>query len=369
MKKYGKKIEDRKVLVTRLSDITGIEAHYTRVPRCAYEIGDFTVEKDGTLAAEDNADQSIIETLILEGLIMAAGEQEPQAEAASANAPQEFETEEWEDDGWSGIEESPAEETPAEETEEIPAPAIQEENQQAEAEDAAAEENTARPEEDDEPETPCGTGDAEEADGGEQDEPVSAAIAFPLSQHTAGSLVNLVCMVYSRGLLLSKATGGEFYANRELVDALLDHPAFIKPADVAEFLKNRDHREQRLVGLTIDEEKVVFDGFGTVRDADHLNTFTKLAAAMNRMAITQKRVQAKEVNDANEKYALRVWLIRIGMNGSGYKEDRKRLLENLSGHTAFRNETDKARWEARQASKRKALKAAKNGDQTKESSV
>lgn len=364
MKKYGKKIEDRKVLVTRLSDITGIEAHYTRVPRCAYEIGDFTVEKDGTLAAEDNADQSIIETLILEGLIMAAGEQEPQAEAASANAPQEFETEEWEDDGWSGIEESPAEET-----EEIPAPAIPEDTPRAEAEDTPQEETDAISEENGEPEIPCDTGDAEEADGGEQDEPVSAAIAFPLSQHTAGSLVNLVCMVYSRGLLLSKATGGEFYANKELVDALLDHPAFIKPADVAEFLKNRDHREQRLVGLTIDEEKVVFDGFGTVRDADHLNTFTKLAAAMNRMAITQKRVQAKEVNDANEKYALRVWLIRIGMNGSGYKEDRKRLLENLSGHTAFRNEADKARWEARQASKRKALKAAKNGDQDKEDSV
>ena len=79
-----------------------------------------------------------------------------------------------------------------------------------------------------------------------------------------------------------------------------------------------------------------------------------LAAAMNKMAITQKRVQAKDVDDSNEKYSLRVWLIRLGLNGKDCKADRKRLMENLSGHTAFRNDAERERWEAKQKAKRDA---------------
>ena len=82
----------------------------------------------------------------------------------------------------------------------------------------------------------------------------------------------------------------------------------------------------------------------------------KLAAAMNSMAMTQKRVQAKDVDDSNEKYAFRVWLIRLGMNGAEYKEDRKRLMANLSGHSAFRNDAERERWEAKQKAKRDAQK-------------
>lgn len=65
------------------------------------------------------------------------------------------------------------------------------------------------------------------------------------------------------------------------------------------------------------------------------------------MALTQQRVQAKDVDDSNEKYSLRVWLIRLGLNGNDCKADRKRLLENLSGHTAFRNDAERERWEAK----------------------
>ena len=45
MKKFEKNIDDRKVLVARLSELTGLDARYTRVPRCAYEVGSFTVER------------------------------------------------------------------------------------------------------------------------------------------------------------------------------------------------------------------------------------------------------------------------------------------------------------------------------------
>ena len=61
MKTYEKNIENRKELVSRLEELTGQKAHYTFVPRCAYEIGAFTVEKDGSLTVTDDADESILD--------------------------------------------------------------------------------------------------------------------------------------------------------------------------------------------------------------------------------------------------------------------------------------------------------------------
>ena len=87
---------------------------------------------------------------------------------------------------------------------------------------------------------------------------------------------------------------------------------------------------------------------------------------MNQQAISQKRIQAKDVNDENEKYALRTWLLRLGMNGPDFKETRKILMENLSGHAAFRTDEEAQKFLAREKAKRDALKAAKlaaqNGD-------
>ena len=91
--------------------------------------------------------------------------------------------------------------------------------------------------------------------------------------------------------------------------------------------------------------------------------FQELCCLMNKHALEQKRVQAKVVNDDNEKYAFRIWLLRIGMNGDEFKTSRKILLENLSGHTAFRTKEEEAKWKARQKEKREELKAAKAAHQ------
>ena len=46
------------------------------------------------------------------------------------------------------------------------------------------------------------------------------------------------------------------------------------------------------------------------------------------------------MDTTNEKYALRIWLVRMGMGGDEYKASRKILMERLSGHTAFRTPAD-----------------------------
>ena len=78
------------------------------------------------------------------------------------------------------------------------------------------------------------------------------------------------------------------------------------------------------------------------------------------MALTQKRVQAKKVDETNEKYALRIWLVRLNLNGDECKEDRKILMEKLTGHTAFRTEAEKEKWTKRQLVKKMVLKEAAN---------
>jgi hypothetical protein len=88
MRKFEKKIEDRKQLVARLKELTGLESRYTFVPRCAYLVGSFTVEKDGSLTVEEGADEQVLDTLIAEGMIgseirqEAAGCAETEREAA-----------------------------------------------------------------------------------------------------------------------------------------------------------------------------------------------------------------------------------------------------------------------------------------------
>ena len=61
---------------------------------------------------------------------------------------------------------------------------------------------------------------------------------------------------------------------------------------------------------------------------------------MVQMAKTQKRISPQQCVEENEKYYMRVWLIRLGFGGKDGKEVRNTLLANLKGHTAFRTEAE-----------------------------
>ena len=193
--------------------------------------------------------------------------------------------------------------------------------------------------------------------------PLRASISFPIAEHTVQSLTNLICMIHSRGALLSKATGGQFFADKSLADAILDDKTFRSIHELIAYIRVWEETNPELKGIRFADDKLIFDGFGVAQDAETVQTFTKLAAAMNKMAITQKRVQAKDVDDRNEKYALRIWLIRLGLNGADFKADRKRLMTPLSGHTAFRNDEERERWEAKQKAKRDVAKEEQNEEE------
>ena len=324
---YALNIDNRKDLVKKIEALTGLKSRYTMMPRCAYEIGAFTVEKDGSLTAADDADKNVIDALLAEQMIVPASSDEDEPVAPTEIAAE------------------PETETAADSNEdyvEIDVTIISDTDELDTAEPETAAEN-------DQPEQ------SEQPDSGF---PLNTEISFPLTDHTVQSLTNLICMIHSRGALISKATAGEFYADQTLVDEIAGHE-FRSIHELIAFIREWEETNPELKGIYFADDKLIFSGFGAAPDAEHVQTFTKLAAAMNRMAITQKRVQAKDVDDSNEKYAMRIWLVRIGFGGAECKTDRRILMEHLTGHTAFRNDEEKAKWTERQKAKRDAAKAAK----------
>ena len=71
--------------------------------------------------------------------------------------------------------------------------------------------------------------------------------------------------------------------------------------------------------------------------ADECKAYTHFISALCKLAANAKRVTAKEKETDNDKYAFRCFLLRLGFIGSEYKAERKILLRNLTGSSAFRN--------------------------------
>ena len=71
--------------------------------------------------------------------------------------------------------------------------------------------------------------------------------------------------------------------------------------------------------------------------ADESKAYTHFVSALCELAKNAKRVTAKEKDTGNDKYAFRCFLLRLGFIGSEYKTERKILLRNLTGSSAFRN--------------------------------
>lgn len=309
MLRWKLNINDKKTLVNRIGELTGERPRYTFMPRCAYEIGAYTVEKNGDLIAEqENVDVALIQKLLDEGLVIQENTEEEAEETGTVAA-----------------------ETAAEDVSEEDTRPEMEQVEQVPAEEPK-----------------------EEIDG--------LTISVPMTRHTAESLRRLINLIYSRGPLLSKATGGQFGVEKDLLTVLDEAGLITSTSDFIALVKENGG----MTGLSFEDDKISFTGFPMTYDTFKSKAFQEICCLMNKHALEQKRVQAKVVNDDNEKYAFRIWLLRIGMNGDEFKTSRKILMENLSGHTAFRTKEEEAKWKARQKEKREELRAEKAASQAAE---
>ena len=90
------------------------------------------------------------------------------------------------------------------------------------------------------------------------------------------------------------------------------------------------------IRIEMKEDRVAFPWFSEV-DADSARAYTHFIAALCEMSRNAKRVTATEKEVDNEKYAFRCFLLRLGFIGAEYKGERKILLKNLTGSSAFKN--------------------------------
>lgn len=139
--------------------------------------------------------------------------------------------------------------------------------------------------------------DMSETDTAPQGENVGLTVAMPLG---SANIDNLKKMLEAKGSLIKKAFG---------IDEL--------PVEV-------------------DGEKISFPWFSET-DSDTSRACTNFISALCKMSREQKRITATEKAVDNEKYAFRCFLLRLGFIGDEYKSDRKILLRNLKGSSAFKS--------------------------------
>jgi len=195
----------RKELVNAITEVTDTPANYKGAPTFAYEIGDFTVNKEGTLSFDSMTDSDLVERLLHE------------------LAERGFE---------------------------------------------------------------CETDDR-------------LTIEMPLEGFTEAALENLDRLIASKAELIKKAIG---------TDAL--------PVERT-------------------ETTLKFPWFRFDADGETVTAYSRFIGALCAAAKEQKRVTAKEKPVENEKFAFRVFLIRLGFVGDEYKAARRILLKNLSGNSAY----------------------------------
>lgn len=88
--------------------------------------------------------------------------------------------------------------------------------------------------------------------------------------------------------------------------------------------------------IVFTEDALCFQWF-TLHGIDgESDAYNRLVTAMCKMAKEQKRVVAKECATDNEKFAMRLFLIRLGFIGDEYKTARRILLRNLTGNSSWR---------------------------------
>ena len=92
---------------------------------------------------------------------------------------------------------------------------------------------------------------------------------------------------------------------------------------------------KRLVTAMAERLKCTAKYNGT--DPDAVKAYTHFVTALCEMARNQKRITSKEKDTDNDKYAFRCFLLRLGFIGESYKQERKILLRNLSGSSAFKS--------------------------------
>ena len=255
----------RKELVKAISEITGERAVYKFMPTSAFEIGFFTVTREGKLEFCDRRDTEIVEQVL-----------EELSERGYTVISSYY------DNGKSAIE---TDNEPTAETATQPDTAMVTEN-----------------------------------------EKVSEETEIMAQCETQG---NTVPTVESNGIdRFSISMSRDFFDERTLNK--LDRTIENKGELFKMAFKTDD------LSYKVTDDQVTFDWFPFIGEEGEGLAYSSFIDLLTKSLKEQKRVNASKAQTENPKFAMRVYLIRLGMVGDEYKQTRKILLRNLEGSSAFR---------------------------------
>lgn len=179
-------------------------------------------------------------------------------------------------------------------------------------------------------------------------------IGFPAEGMTALNLKNLIFLMHSRQYLINQSIGEK---NFSIPDGLVEKLEENGDAAMEVLEDSLKAFADETRGIAVSSEKITFR-FPYTEDAVKVKAWTDLASAMVRQVKEQKRIDSEERIEENEKYYMRIWLLRIGFGGRDMKESRNMLMENLKGHSAFRTQADIDRAKVRTKQRAEAKKLA-----------
>lgn len=160
-----------------------------------------------------------------------------------------------------------------------------------------------------------------------------AVVTLSIAGHSGISLRNLVNMAYSKEDLIRRAFGFDCkIVSEDFIEAINNVRLNAKVKGFEEVAKIHDTGN-----ICFDGESISFKFYNPSLDVDEISSQVLFSHKLNEQAKAQKNSMVKKKPIENEKYAMRCWLLRMGFIGSKYRVERKRILENLTGNSAFRS--------------------------------
>lgn len=174
------------------------------------------------------------------------------------------------------------------------------------------------------------------------------------ASHTPRSIRNFVNIIYAHNDLLYKALqiAPERMRYCKKMDAyLVERMNQAKPKTLRQIesiwyenysgSRNGHYHQSRYHFLNLHSffhgnHTVELRGFNSTLHAGKIRAYIVLALALNHQALTQKSASYRKVQEENEKFAMRVWLNRIGFIGDEFKSCREHLYQHLDGNAAWR---------------------------------
>ena len=282
--------EDRKAMAKALAAELRTEARYMGMPTCAYRVGPYTVNKDGSIDGEDF--EPIRDFLIREGLI------------------------------------------------------TEEEEAALESRDSVIEELADRLSQ-----VPSIDSIHENLDG--EDTVTGMSVSIPADGYAPQALINLLRTFYSRQKLLNAMMKGfSIRIEQELIDRLAEEKPDTAER-IQEILRN-EIDAGLCEGIHLEDGKLTVDFPFDESAPTAWTAYSKVIIAMTDRAKTQRNASAAPLSpeDSEMKYFCRSWLIQLGFGGPEHKEDRRVLLGHLHGFAAFRTADKMDAHKAKLAAKR-----------------